>query len=94
MLDISTEQRDMVIRILDAHLPGREAMVFGSRATGSAKPYSDLDIAIMGDEPFDFRTQAFLKDTFAESDLPLGVDVVQWCKISPEFKKVIQPQLQ
>jgi len=27
-------------------------------------------------------------------DLPFRVDVVQWCKISTEFKKVIQPQLQ
>lgn len=94
MINLSIEQRNIINRILDARLPGREAMAFGSRATSSAKPYSDLDIAIMGDEPFDLRTMALLKDAFAESDLPFRVDVVQWCKISPEFKKIIQSQLQ
>lgn len=94
MINLSIEHCNIVNQILDARLPGREVMAFGSRTTGGAKPYSDLDIAIMGDDPFDLRTMALLKDAFAESDLPFRVDVVQWCKISPEFKKVIQPHLE
>lgn len=69
-------------------------MVFGSRTSPTSKPYADLDLAIMGDEPVGLRTLALLKDAFAESDLSFRVDILQWCRTSPEFRKVIEPHLQ
>jgi predicted nucleotidyltransferase len=48
----------------------RRTIYFGSRVQGTAKPFSDLDLAVMGDVPLDFRQLADLKDAFAESDLP------------------------
>ena len=94
MIDITKKERNIISDILNQYLCGREVMVFGSRASGSPKPYSDLDIAIMGDEKIDFETQALLRDAFEESDLPFRVDILQWCNTSPEFKKTIQPQLE
>jgi predicted nucleotidyltransferase len=94
MIDISEKQFSIIRQILDTFLPEREVMVFGSRTTNNTKPYSDLDIVIMGINPVDFRTLALLKDAFAESDLPFRIDVLQWCKINPEFKRVILPQLE
>lgn len=94
MIEISEEQFNIVCQILDNYLPGREVMAFGSRATNTAKLYSDLDIAIMGTDQVNFLTLALLKDAFSESNLPFRVDILQWCKINPEFKKVIQSQLQ
>ncbi len=94
MIKISKEQFGIVCQVLDTFLPGREIMVFGSRTTNTAKHYSDLDIVIMGTDKVNFQTLALLKDAFSESNLPFRVDVLQWCRINPEFKKVIQPQLQ
>ena len=94
MIDISPEQENTIRQILDEFIPGRKVMVFGSRISSTAKPYSDLDLAIMGNVPVELSTLALLKDAFAESDLSFRVDVLQWCRTSPEFKKVMEPQLQ
>ncbi|HEC02934.1 MAG TPA: nucleotidyltransferase domain-containing protein [Phycisphaerales bacterium] len=93
MIDISPEQKDIIHKILEEHIPDRKVMAFGSRTSPEPKSYSDLDLAIMGDKVVDFGTLALLKDAFAESDLPFRVDLIQWCRTSPEFRKVIEPQL-
>src|SRR5687767_7796848 len=46
-IDMTAAHRQLVLAVLRAHLPaGTAAWVFGSRATGRARRYSDLDIAI------------------------------------------------
>ncbi|MHC4165884.1 MAG: nucleotidyltransferase family protein [Planctomycetota bacterium] len=94
MIDISPEQENTIRAILDEYIPDRRVMVFGSRTSSVAKRYSDLDLVIMGDEPVALSTLALLKDAFSESDLSFRVDVIQWCRTSPEFRKIIEPQLQ
>ncbi|MCD4830701.1 MAG: nucleotidyltransferase domain-containing protein [Anaerohalosphaeraceae bacterium] len=94
MIKISEQEFKIVYEIIDSYLPNHEVMAFGSRTADTAKTHSDLDIAIMGSVPVDFKTLALLKDAFSESDLPFRVDVLQWCRISPEFKKTIKFQLQ
>ena len=48
-LDLSAEDRRLVWAILTAHLPATAKIwVFGSRASGRARRYSDLDLAIDG----------------------------------------------
>jgi predicted nucleotidyltransferase len=94
MIDISPEQEEIIRQILQEHIPDHKVMAFGSRTSTKSKSYSDLDLAVMGDEIIDIGTLALLKDAFAESNLPFRVDVIQWCRASPEFKKIIEPQLQ
>ena len=90
MLDRSDEQLATVRGILASYVPDREVRAFGSRVTGSAKPFSDLDLAIMGDTALDFRTVAALKDAFAESDLPFRVDVLDWAATDEQFRAIIR----
>src|SRR5207237_4443689 len=46
-IDLPADHRRLVLNILRAHLPpSTKAWVFGSRTTGRAKRYSDLDLAI------------------------------------------------
>lgn len=59
MIDLLPRHLELVKKILEAHLPRVEVKVFGSRATGKAQPYSDLDL-------------------------------VDWNRVSPSFRKVIQ----
>ncbi len=90
MLDLALAHLDEVRRILQLHVPGRTVRAFGSRVQGTAKPFSDLDLAVIGDTPLDFRTLAALKDAFAESNLPFRVDVLDWAASSEAFKVIIE----
>src|SRR5690606_14938031 len=55
-----------------------------------AKPYSDLDLAIITDKPLSLAVSAALADDFSESDLPWKVDVVDWTTISASFREIIE----
>lgn len=89
-IDITPEERAIVLRILNEIVPDREVRAFGSRVTGKAKPFSDLDLAIVGDEPLPLKTRAQLEEAFSESELPWKVDVLDWNLAEVEFQKIIQ----
>jgi predicted nucleotidyltransferase len=90
MIDLTSEQIQIVRRILSQYVPGLPARIFGSRVNGRAKPHSDLDLALMTDQPLPPLTGALLRDAFSESDLPFKVDIVDWAEISESFRKVIE----
>ena len=89
MIDLNPHHLGTVRRILAEHVPACEIRAFGSRATWTAKDYSDLDLAIVGTEPLDRSTLGRLKEAFEESDLPMRVDVLDWHTISTRFQEVI-----
>lgn len=66
----------MVQAILRQYVPEREVRAFGSRVTGGNRPFSDLDIAICGDELVRDAALFGLREALEESDLPINVDVV------------------
>ena len=88
-IDITPEERAIVLRILNEIVPDREVLAFGSRVTGKAKPFSDLDLVIMGDEPLPLETRAKLDEVFSESDLPWKVDVLDWNLADENFRNLI-----
>ena len=64
--------RDVIARVL----PGAEVWIFGSRATGKARPFSDLDLLLTKPSHLNWSQRAALRDEFEASDLPFCVDVV------------------
>jgi predicted nucleotidyltransferase len=90
MIDLTPLQCQTIQDILQRLVPDCEVRAFGSRVRGAAKPYSDLDLAIVGREKLPFKKLAALRIAFEESDLPFRVDVLDWHSISPEFQKVIE----
>jgi type I restriction enzyme S subunit len=88
-IDIAPDHLRIVMDILHGHVPGHQVWAFGSRARGAAKPYSDLDLAIITDKPLPLSTQAALAEAFSESDLPWRIDVVDWSTTSDAFRKII-----
>lgn len=90
MIEVSKAQQEIIFRILQDHVPDCCVWAFGSRATCTAKDYSDLDLAIVGKEKLTDKTLADLKEAFQESDLPFRVDVLDWNGISKEFRQVIE----
>jgi predicted nucleotidyltransferase len=89
MLDITQEQLAIVKEILKRRVPERTVWAFGSRIKGTAIKTSDLDLVILGDEPLSSKQRADLVDDFDESLLPFKVDIVEWGRISPEFREII-----
>ncbi|MDO8587638.1 MAG: nucleotidyltransferase domain-containing protein [Armatimonadota bacterium] len=90
MIDLDPLHLETIKRILAEYVPDCEALVFGSRARGTAAAYSDLDIALVSNEKLDWRRIEALKDAFAESDLPIIVDPVDWHSISDSFRAIIE----
>lgn len=88
-IDITPEERAIVLRILNDIVPNREVRAFGSRVTGKAKPFSDLDLAIMGDEPLPLETRVQLEEAFSESDLSWKIDVLDWVLVDTWLQEII-----
>ncbi len=89
-IDLPARDQRLVLEILGANLPPQTRVwVFGSRATGRARRYSDLDLAIDAGRRLTLDETATLAETFSDSDLPYRVDVVDWHAINDRFRRVI-----
>jgi uncharacterized protein len=90
MLEISEAQLGSLKAVIANRLPGLEVRAFGSRVTGRAKPYSDLDLVVMTDTPLPAVTLAELRADLEKSDLPFRVDVVEWCELPDTLRAEIR----
>ena len=88
-IDIRREHWAIVREILQKHVPQYAVWAFGSRAKWTAKLYSDLDLAVITDQPLSLETLANLSDDFSASDLPWKVDVVDWATTRAAFREII-----
>ena len=88
-IDIRPADLATVQRILREHVPDLEVHAFGSRVAWTARETSDLDLALMTEEPLGIDRAAGLKAAFTASDLPFRVDIVDWASTSEAFRKVI-----
>ncbi|HEV2916643.1 MAG TPA: nucleotidyltransferase domain-containing protein [Candidatus Babeliales bacterium] len=64
---------------------------FGSRAKGTQRKLSDLDLCFI--EPIPLSVQAHIEEDFEESDLPFTVDLVNWNRADEAFKRLVYPDL-
>ncbi len=91
-IDIRPADLATVRLILREHVPAVEVRAFGSRVTWNARDTSDLDVALMTDEPLTVAQMADLRAAFSSADLPFRVDVVDWANTSETFRKVIDAE--
>lgn len=91
-LDLSSHDLNLVRDILKLHANGYCVWAFGSRVKGTAKKYSDLDLAIMTSQPLSFSKMAEIKEAFDESNLSIRVDIVDWAATSDLFQQIIEQQ--
>lgn len=89
-LDLTQRDWCEVKRILTQYVPDCTVWAFGSRVTGTAKPFSDLDLAVITEQPLSLERMASIKDAFDDSDLPIRVDVVDWAATSASFQEIIR----
>jgi uncharacterized protein len=90
---LSADHRRLVLNILHAHFsPGIQAWVFGSRATGRARRYSDLDLAIDAGRPLTLDEMAALSEAFSDSNLPYKIDFVDWQSVDDHWRQMISAE--
>jgi len=88
-LQIHERHSKIVLDILAKH--PFKFYAFGSRAKGTARELSDLDLAFSDEIPLNIL--ANLDEEFTESDLPFKVDIINLNNISPAFYETIKNDL-
>ena len=87
-IDITAGQRKTILALLERHLPGTAAWVYGSRAKWTSRPQSDLDLVVFA-KPEQRRGVGNLREAFEESDLPFRVDLFVWDEVPETFRDQI-----
>ena len=93
MIDLPASQLARVRAIVRQHVHGGEVFAFGSRVSGRAKKFSDLDLVVKATGGLPSRTLADLRESFEASDLPITVDIVDWNACSTQFRSLVGAQL-
>ncbi|MDR3198519.1 MAG: nucleotidyltransferase domain-containing protein [Planctomycetaceae bacterium] len=89
ILNITEEQRNEIISLLDRYLPDVTAWIFGSRIKHSARQNSDLDLVVFADANDRLKVHA-LRDAFDESNIPFRIDMHVWNELPDIFKRNIE----
>lgn len=79
---------EVIGQAISPHLPsGYRAVLFGSRATGRARPTSDWDIGIVGEAPVDGSVVERLREVLDELPTLHNFDVVDLATVPAEFRE-------
>ena len=88
-IDITADQRETLVSLLDRHLPNTQAWVYGSRVNGTSRPGSDLDMVVFS-PPEQGPEVSELREAFEESNLPFRVDLFVWDEVPEIFQEEIE----
>ncbi|OOH87716.1 DNA polymerase beta subunit [Pasteurellaceae bacterium 15-036681] len=88
-LQISDQELAIVKTVLQQYATNIPVWAYGSRVKGTAKRYSDLDLALITKEPLTFLQLAKLENAFSDSELEWKVDILDWASASDEFKQIV-----
>lgn len=77
-------------KIIFKYLSPRDYQIFiyGSRATGRARKWSDYDIGVIGGQPIPTMKKVAIEDELESSNIPVNVDVVDFHHVSDRFKNL------
>jgi uncharacterized protein len=88
-IDLAPEHLALVRDILKNKLPNVPAFAFGSTNGNTLRKHADLDVALLPNQPIDWRVMADLREAFQDSSLPIRVDVIDWTTCTEDFKGAI-----
>jgi uncharacterized protein len=80
-----------VIRVIRRFLPSSEwkILLYGSRAKGSARPGSDIDIGILGPSEVPWRTMVKIYQEMEEIRTLRSIDVVDLLAAGETFRSAV-----
>jgi len=89
-ITIDPKYKNLLLEIIEKHIPNCSVILFGSRAKKTHAPHSDIDIALDTNTIIDSTLLGTIKDEIEESTVPFFVDVVDIHNISKELKEQIE----
>jgi len=90
MINLDQRSKGIIEELLEPYIATGSLYVFGSRVAGDTHSHSDLDLLIRSEEALPFVDFLAIKDALEFSDLPIRVDLLDWQRITPEFRKNIE----
>ncbi len=87
--DLETARKIVLENLTDYRV---KVWLFGSQATGSARLYSDIDIAILPLQPLPVRTLSDVRELLEESDIVRNVDVVDLSETDESFLQRVESE--
>lgn len=92
MIDLDEKYITFIKKAFDERLNNYKLYLFGSRAKGRARKYSDIDLAVDSAELTD-KIKSDLEIYFTDSTIPYEIDIVDLNNINDNFKNLIKNDL-
>ena len=82
--------QNIAARIIRSHLasPAFRIFLFGSRAAGTARRQSDIDIGIEGPSPVPFEIMTSIAEELEDPPSLYSIDVVDFRRVPERFRQV------
>jgi uncharacterized protein len=90
MIHLDTADKNELLKILEMYTQ-YDIRAYGSRVKGKQKEFSDLDLCVMRDMPWEELDQFRAK--LENSNVGIFVTIAQWNKLSDDFKSRIEKDL-
>ena len=90
-IDITSDQRELILGLLEDYLPNVTVWIYGSRIKGTTRAQSDLDMVVFTVHGQEAHVSN-LKEAFEESNLPFRVDLFRWDEVPENFRATIQKE--
>ncbi len=92
MIDLEDKYIDFIKKTISRYLNNCEIFLYGSRVKGTARKYSDVDIAILSDSLTE-KIKLKIISEFENSTFPYNIDIIDLKTISNDFMKQINNSL-
>ena len=86
---VKERYKKQIIQAIEKFLPNCKIYLFGSRATGSHMPTSDIDIAIDNSKPIKLSVMLELEEFIEDLPIPFEFDIVDLNNAPKDLKKEI-----
>ena len=92
MIDLDKKYIEFIKNGFSQYLNNYKLYIFGSRSKGTAKKYSDIDLAVESSELTE-EIKTKIDIYFMNSTIPYKMDIVNLNTLNEPFKNLITPDL-
>ena len=85
-------QKELIIKMLEALFPHVIIYLFGSRARGTNRSNSDIDLALDTGKALSFLQIAQAKNVLEALNIPEMIDLVDLQSVNQELKEIIKKE--
>jgi uncharacterized protein len=91
-MSLKNEYKELLIKIINKHLPKCKIILFGSYATGNERVGSDIDLALDNETPISRDLLLNILIEIEDTTIPMKVDLVDLQIAPKELKENIKKE--